>query len=67
MSDWVVFLRSTRTGGLAQAPTSTSKENALSFARSLKRQGSEVVKIEGPNGEVLDKEEIERWIAANPE
>ncbi len=68
MSDWVVVYRSiTRGSDNTRAPASPSKETALIHARALKRQGHEVTEIEGPNGQVIGKEEIMRWVAANPE
>ena len=70
MSDWVVVYRSvTRGGDNAQPSTSASsptKEGAFIQARALRRAGHEVIKIEGPNKQVIEKEEIMRWVEANP-
>jgi hypothetical protein len=68
MTDWIVVYRNFFGGGEVRAPAaSRSKEAALSLARSLMRAHYEVDRIEGPNGQVIGKEEIERWVAANPE
>jgi hypothetical protein len=68
MSDWVVVYRSiTRHSDNTRAPTSTSKEAALIHARALIRQGHEMIEVEGPNGQVIGKEEIVRWVRAHPE
>jgi hypothetical protein len=60
MDGVVLFLRP---GDDVRSPALSSKEAALSFARAL----SEVDRIEGPHGQVIGKEEIERWVATNPE
>ena len=72
MSDWVVVYRSiTRGGNNAQPSTSASspsKTGAFIQARALMRAGNEVLEINnGPNGQVIGREEIRRWVAANPE
>lgn len=68
MSDWIVVYRSI-TRGIADtnAPASPTREAALVHARAVRRQGHEVLRIEGPEGQVIGKGEIERWRAANPE
>jgi hypothetical protein len=68
MSDWVIVYRSaSRDRDDIRSPALSSKEAALSFARALMHQHCEVHRIEGPHGQVIGKEEIERWAAANPE
>ncbi len=68
MLGWTVVYRNPIPGGPAMmGPEAQTKEAALSRARSFKHAGHEVHRIEGPEGEVISKEEIERWIAANPE
>lgn len=66
MSDWVVVYRDVHGRG-SVSPALPTRETALIRARDLKRQHHVVGKIEGPDGEVVDKQEIERWVAANPE
>lgn len=67
MSDWVVVYRSiTRGSDDVRASASLSKEAALIHARALSHQGHEVDRIEGQNGQVIVKEEIMRWLEANP-
>jgi hypothetical protein len=59
VSDWVVVYRSiTRGSDNTRAPASPSKETALIHARALMRQGHEVHRIEGPNGQVIGQEEL---------
>jgi hypothetical protein len=65
MSDWYVVYTDEHGREDAKSRAMPSKEAALSHARDLMRRGS-VDRIEGPNGEVVRKEEIERWAAANP-
>jgi hypothetical protein len=50
-----------------RAPTSPTKEGAFSLARARVRQFYEIIRIEGPNGEVIGKEEIMRWVKDHPE
>ena len=65
MSEWKVFYRDS----LDQDRTSrsvTSKEAALSRAKDLHRkQQAEIYRIEGPDGGILRKEEIMRWVSAH--
>jgi hypothetical protein len=49
-----------------RAPTSPTKEGAFSLARARVRQFHEIIRIEGPNGEVIGKEEILRWLKDHP-
>ncbi len=68
MPGWIVIYRNPIPGGEALAgPETQTKETALFRARSYEHAGHQVHRIEGPEGEVISKEEIERWIAANPE
>jgi hypothetical protein len=46
---------------------SPTKEGAFSLARARVRQFYEIIRIEGPNGEVIGKEEIMRWVKDHPE
>jgi hypothetical protein len=70
MSDWkVVYWSITRGGDNAEpstSPSSPSKKGAFIQARALGHAGNEVIKIIGPNDEVIEKEEIMRWVKANP-
>jgi hypothetical protein len=65
MSDWKVYYRD----DLDQDRTSRSiatREDALVQARTLhRRQRAEIYRIEGPNGDLVHKEEIMRWVTAN--
>jgi hypothetical protein len=65
ISDWRVLYRDQ----LDQDRTSQSipsKEAALKQASDLyRRQRAELYGIEGPNGQVLPKGEIMRWMSAN--
>ena len=65
MADWKVFYRDT----LDQDRTSlsiASKEAALAQARNLhRRQRAEIYRIEGPDGGLVRKEEIMRWVSSN--
>jgi hypothetical protein len=63
MSSWVVVYDDAFQGWT----TASSKESALSLARDRRRQGHEAHRIEGPNGRVINKEEIERWMATHLE
>ncbi len=68
MLGWIIVYRNPIPRGPAlMGPEAQTKEAALSRARSFQHAGHEVHRIEGPEGEVISKEEIERWIAANPE
>ena len=68
MSAWVVVTRNLLPEGQdRRAPEVLTKEAALLRARSYVRAGHEVLRIEGPKGDMIGKEEIERWIAANLE
>ena len=62
--EWVLFFRDS--AGRDAKVASTSKQAALIQARELLRLHYVVHKIEGRD-EVLDKEEIEEWVRANPE
>ena len=65
MSDWKVFYRD----DLDQDRTSrniASKEDALAQAGILhRRRRAEIYRIEGPDGNLVRKEEIMRWVSAN--
>jgi hypothetical protein len=67
MSDWKVVSRDLVHGGREASRVCPSKQSAYSLARDWKRQGHDVLRIEGPNREVIGKEAIESWIAANPD
>jgi hypothetical protein len=57
MSDWYeVSLAPNGREGRSRHP---SEGAALTYARSLERQHHVIVRIEGPNGRVIDKREIE--------
>jgi hypothetical protein len=67
MLGWIVVYRNPIPGGPALVgPESKTKEAALSRARSYENAGHQVYRIQGPEGEVIGKEEIDRWIAVNP-
>ncbi len=66
MSDWVVVYGNITRGTDDVRATSSSKEAALKQAAALMRQGHEVHRIEGPNGEMIGKEQIKAWVAAHP-
>ena len=67
MLGWVVvYGNPIREGQDRRAPEAPAREAALSRARSLVLAGHKVHRIEGPQGEVINKDEIERWMAANP-
>ncbi len=65
MSDWKVYYRDY----LDQDRTlrsAKSKEAALKQARNLQRQRrAEIYRIEGPDGGIIAKEEIMRWVSAH--
>lgn len=65
MSDWKVLYRD----DLDQDRTSRSspsKKAALERARQLYlREHAEIYRIEGPNGLILPKEQIMRWVCAS--
>ena len=65
MSDWKVIYRD----DLDRDRTcrrSTNEKAALERARQLYfEQGAEIYKIEGPNGLILPKEQIMRWMSVN--
>ena len=65
MSDWKVLYRD----DLDQdriSRSSPSEQAALDRARQLYfDERAEIYRIEGPNGMILRKEEIMRWISAN--
>ena len=71
MSDWVVVYRSITRGGdngePSTSPSSPSKKGAFIQARALMRQGHEVINIIVQNDQVIEKEEIMRWVKANPD
>jgi hypothetical protein len=68
MYGWTVVYQNPLPGGPAKmAPAAQTKESALSRARSHQEAGHEIYRIEGPEGQVISKEEIERWIVAHPE
>jgi hypothetical protein len=59
---WVVVaLDPRREGGEAKSRDLPSKEIAFSLARDWARQGHDVLRIEGPNGTVIDKQQIVSW------
>ena len=53
-------------GGEAKSRDLPNKEIALSLARDWMRQGHDVLRIEGPNGVVIDKQQMVSWAAASP-
>ena len=60
MSDWVIVYRNvSRDRTDVRSPALSSQEAALSFARALMHQHCEVDRIEGPQGQVIGKEEID--------
>ena len=65
MSDWKVYYRD----DLDQDRTSRSiatKEDALEQARTLhRRKRAEIYRIEGPDGDLVRKDEIMRWVSAH--
>ena len=64
---WVVVAVDPREEGReARSSDFPSKEIALSLARDWQRQRHDVLRIEGPNGVVVDKHQIASWLAANP-
>lgn len=68
MLGWIVVYQNPIPGGrLLVGPEAQTKEAALCRARSYAHAGHEILRIEGPEGEVIPKGEIERWIAANPD
>jgi len=62
----VVYRNITRGSDNVRAAAAPRKETAFIHARVLMRQGLDVHRIEGPNGQVIGEEEIGRWVAANP-
>jgi hypothetical protein len=65
---WTVVYRNPIPGGPAKrGPQAETKDAALCRARSYEHAGHEVQRIDGPEGEVIGKEDIERWIAAHAE
>ncbi len=65
MSDWKVLYRDDLDYDRTSR-TSPSEEAALERARQLYFQRrAEIYRIEGPNGLILPKEEIMRWMSAN--
>ncbi len=68
MLGWTVVYRNPVPGGPAKiGPEAETKEAALRHARAYEHAGHEVHRIEGPQGQVIGKEEIECWMAANPD
>jgi hypothetical protein len=65
MSDWVVVCRDLEHGGEAKSRAQPSGEAAYSLARYTSRQRHDVLRIEGPNGVVIDKQQIASWLAAD--
>jgi hypothetical protein len=62
MSDWVIIYQDG-----SRSRTQPSREAALSLAVDhALRQHREAARIEGPDGEVIDREEIDRWGKDNP-
>jgi hypothetical protein len=62
--DWVVFFNTLQAIGVeSRCP---SEGAALIRARSCLRRHYEVSKIQGPNGVVIQKAKIERWVKENP-
>jgi hypothetical protein len=66
MSDWTIFYRDLNRRDL-ESPKLASKERAFARARDLHRQHFEIDRIQGPNNEVIHREEILEWIKQNPE
>jgi hypothetical protein len=65
VSDWKVLYRD----DLDRDRTSrsiSSREAALEQARDLYfRQHAELYRIEGPNGRIVPKDEVMRWVSSN--
>jgi hypothetical protein len=62
--DWVVFFNTLQAMGVeSRCP---SEGAALIRARSCLRRHYEVSKIQGPNGVVIPKATIERWVKQHP-
>jgi len=65
MSDWKVLYRDDLDRDRTSR-SSPSEEVALERARQLYlKERAEIYKIEGPNGLILPKEQIMRWMSAN--
>jgi len=65
MSDWKVLYRDDLDRDRATR-SNPSKEAALEQARRLYlKEGAEIYGIKGPDGMILPKEEIMRWVSAN--
>ena len=65
MSDWKLLYRDDLDRDRIFR-SSTSEEAALERARHLYfSEGAEIYRIEGPNGLVLPKEQIMRWMSAS--
>jgi hypothetical protein len=65
MSDWKVYYRDDLDNDRTSRSIA-SKEDALAQARTLhRRQRAEIYRIEGPDGDLVRKEEIMRWLSAN--
>jgi hypothetical protein len=67
MSNWVLVYDDAFQGWTNARVPAPSKESALFLARDRQHQGHEAHRIEGPNGLVINKEEIERWMATHLE
>lgn len=67
MSDWVAHYRSVTLARDVASASSLTEEAILIQAGRLNRHGHEVHRIEGPDGQVIGKKEIEQWMAARPE
>jgi hypothetical protein len=64
---WVVVAVDPREEGReARSRDLPSKEAVLSLVRDWRYHGHDVLRIEGPNGVVIDKNQIVSWLAANP-
>jgi hypothetical protein len=64
---WVVVaIEPRKEGGEVGSRDLPNEVAALSLARDLMRQGTAVIRIQGPNGEVVGKEQLVNWVAGNP-
>ncbi|MCW2286185.1 hypothetical protein M2323_004023 [Rhodoblastus acidophilus] len=62
MSNWVVVYFSLARQPEQRSPAIEAKLNALIHARALQRQGSEIIRIEGPGGLNISADEFFDWL-----
>ena len=63
---WVVVAVDPREEGREARSSDFPREIAPFLARDWLRQRHDVLRIDGPNGVVIDKHQIASWLAANP-